>query len=344
VEEAEITVNRIGIPRALMYYRFFPLWSAFFRELGFEVVTSDPGERGLLARQSIGYFEDSCFPMKLMVSHCMELSERVDVLFAPRLISIHRKYIMCPKFRGVPDIARLATGGRVELIDDLLDCRLGSDPWGGFSQAIGERLGFGPREIRAASRQALQVQRGFEGDLAKRVNELPTRDIFALEVPTPEAPSPPGDLTIAIIGHPYNIYDVDVGKDVLGMAKKLGCRIAIADSIDGHEMERCVSSLSKDIYWSSGREIVGAALAFLAREDIDGVVFLSSFKCGIDALLQEYLKRVFKARGGRTIPFMTTSLDEHTTVQGLATRMEAFVDICGQKRAQTGGIGRERCT
>jgi predicted nucleotide-binding protein (sugar kinase/HSP70/actin superfamily) len=336
-------LRRIGIPKGLMYYRFFPLWSAFFREMGCEVVTSDPMGRGLLGRGPIGYFEDSCFPMKLMVAHCFDLAKEVDFLFVPRLISIHRKYIMCPKFRAVPDIVRLATGGRAEVIDEPFDCRLGRDPWGGFSEAIGERLGFGPREIRGASREALYVQRRFEGDLAKRVNGLPTRDIFALEVPTPEAHSTPEDLNIALIGHPYNIYDVDVGKDVLGMAKKLGCRIAIADSLNGHEIERCVSSLSKEIYWSSGREIVGAALIFLRRDDIDGMVFLSSFKCGIDALLQEYLKRAFKAHGESTIPFLTLSLDEHATAQGLATRLEALVDICEQRRTRALEPKGERC-
>jgi len=332
VEEAGISLRRIGIPKALMYYRFFPLWSAFFRELGCEVVISDPMGRGFLGRQSIGFFEDSCFPMKLMVVHCLDLAEKADLLFVPRLISIHRKYIMCPKFRGVPDIIKLAVGAQAEVIDEAFDSRLGSDPWGAFSNAIGKRLGLRLREIRAASRAALRVQEKFEGDLARRVNGLPIRDMFTLEVSTPEATSPPGDLKVALIGHPYNLYDVDVGKDFVGMAKKLGCRIAIADSLDGHEIDRRASNLSKEIYWSSGREIVGAALTFLARGDIDGMVFLSSFKCGIDALLQEYLKRVFKGRAGSTIPFLTLSLDEHTTVQGLATRLEAFVDICREGR------------
>jgi predicted nucleotide-binding protein (sugar kinase/HSP70/actin superfamily) len=169
-------------------------------------------------------------------------------------------------------------------------------------------------------------------DLTKRINGLPIRDIFNLEVPTSGATSPPGGLIVALIGHPYNLYDVDVGKDVLGMVRKLGCQIAIADSVDGNEIDKRVSNLSKEIYWSSGREIVGAALTFLDRDDIDGVVFLSSFKCGIDALLQEYLKRVFKAQGGRNIPFLTLSLDEHTTAQGLGTRLEAFVEICGERK------------
>jgi predicted nucleotide-binding protein (sugar kinase/HSP70/actin superfamily) len=332
VEEAGISLKRIGIPKALMYYRFFPLWSTFFRTLGCEVVTSDPGGRGFLGRQSFGYFEDSCFPMKLMVAHCLELVEKVDFLFVPRLISIHRKYIMCPKFRGVPDIIRLAVGEGVEVIDECFDFRLGSDPWATFSKGLGRRLGWGMGKIRVASREALRVQEGFEGDLAKRINGLPVRDIFTLEVPTPEATWSPGDPTFAVIGHPYNLFDVDVGKDVLGMARKLGCRIAVADSLDGYEMDKKVSTLSKEIYWSSGREIVGAALTFLARDEVEGMVFLTSFKCGIDALLQEYLKRVFKGQGVGTIPFLTLSLDEHTTVQALATRLEAFVDICKERR------------
>jgi len=325
-------LKRVGIPKALLYYRFSPLWSTFFRELGFEVVTSDPGGRGFLGHQPISYFEDSCLPMKLLVSHCLDLAEKVDVLFLPRLISIHRKYIMCPKFRGAPDIIKLAAGRETEVIDESFDSRLGSNPWGSFSRAVGKRLGLRWGEVRAASRGAHSVQEGFKRDLAKRINGLPIRDLFALEVPTPETHGHPGDLNIAFIGHPYNLYDVDVGKDVLGMAKKFGCRIRIADSLGGHEIESKASGLSKEIYWSSGREIVGAALAFLARDDIDGVVFLSSFKCGIDALLQEYLKRVFKVQPAGTMPFLTLSLDEHTTVQGLATRLEAFVEICKDGR------------
>ena len=327
-------MRRIGIPKALMYYRFFPLWSAFFQGLGFEVVTSDSIGRGLLGRGSIAYFEDSCLPMKLMVAHCLDLAEKVDMLFAPRLISIHRKYIMCPKFRGVPDIVKLATGGQAEVIDEPFDSRLGSNPWGTFSRAIGDRMGLKSREIRAASRVAFRLQAKFERDFPKRINGLSTGDLFHVEVPTPGTISPPGDLNIAFIGHPYNLFDVDVGKDVIGMAKKLGCRIATADSLDGYEIDRRASHLSKEIYWSSGREIVGAALAFLARDDIDGVVFLSSFKCGIDALLQEFLKRTFKAQGGGNVPFLTLSLDEHTTVQGLTTRLEAFADISRERRSR----------
>ncbi len=100
--------GRLGIPRALMFYRYFPFWHTFFKRLGWKVMVSD----GVRQKEKIVYFEDSCLPMKLLVTHAMQLKEKVDHLFIPRLVSIHRTYIMCPKFRGAPDIVRLATGRR----------------------------------------------------------------------------------------------------------------------------------------------------------------------------------------------------------------------------------------
>ena len=34
---------KIGIPRALLYYRYHVLWNTFFQELGIETVIVEPG-------------------------------------------------------------------------------------------------------------------------------------------------------------------------------------------------------------------------------------------------------------------------------------------------------------
>ncbi len=39
---------RIGLPRALMYYEFYPLWRTFFEGLGLEVVPSHPTTKRIL--------------------------------------------------------------------------------------------------------------------------------------------------------------------------------------------------------------------------------------------------------------------------------------------------------
>jgi len=40
----------VGIPRALLYYEYYPAWQTFFEELGAEIVVSPPTTQALLAQ------------------------------------------------------------------------------------------------------------------------------------------------------------------------------------------------------------------------------------------------------------------------------------------------------
>jgi predicted nucleotide-binding protein (sugar kinase/HSP70/actin superfamily) len=261
---------------------------------------------------------------------------------------------MCPKFRGAPDIVRLATEGNVSIIDETIDLRRGGAPLMRSFANIAQKLGASRQESRRAFREAEASFSKLQEDWVGRINRLPTGQLFEMDVPTPASfnSSPPlvgGDkgeggaekrgreeigssLRIAFIGHPYNLFDIDINKDLLALAKNLDMEIVTSDLLSEKEIDREVSGLSKEIYWSSGREIVGSLFHFLSR-GVDGVVFLTSFKCGIDALLQEFIKRRLKVQGGSSVPFLILSFDEHTGREGLTTRMEAFRDVVEQRKA-----------
>jgi predicted nucleotide-binding protein (sugar kinase/HSP70/actin superfamily) len=319
--------------------------------LGWRVTTSD----GLGKKGKIIYFEDSCFPMKLLVTHAVFLKDKVDYLFIPRLVSLDRTYIMCPKFRGAPDIVRLATEGSVSVIDETIDLRIrGSSLLQSFLK-IGEKLGASKKESKQAFSNAQRSFSKFKEEWPDRINRLSSKQLFQMDIPTPAlrrvqglgpesrvvqgAPSPPDgggkeigfSLRVAFVGHPYNLFDIDINKDLLALTKSFRMEIITSDSLSEKEMDREVSGLSKEIYWSSGREIVGSLFHFLSG-GVDGVVFLTSFKCGIDALLQEFIKRRLKVRGGSSIPLLILSLDEHTGREGLTTRLEAFRDVVEERK------------
>ncbi|HYA93740.1 MAG TPA: acyl-CoA dehydratase activase-related protein [Thermodesulfobacteriota bacterium] len=342
--------GRIGIPRALMFYRYLPLWRTFFERLGWRVVISD----GARQKEKIIYFEDSCLPMKLLVTHAVQLKDKVDHLFVPRLVSIHPTYIMCPKFRGAPDIVRIATEGNVSVIDETVDLRKGGISLFRSFLKIGEKLGTSRQESKRAFREAEKSFSKFQEDCMNRINRLPTAQVFEMSIPTPVrrrvqgCPEPDtvqgaassvevggeefeSPLCIAFIGHPYNLFDIDINKDLLSLAKSLGMEIITSDLLSEKEINREISGLSKEIYWSSGREIVGSLFRFLSG-GVDGVIFLTSFKCGIDALLQEFVKRRLKVRGESSIPLLILSLDEHTGKEGLTTRLEAFRDVVEERK------------
>jgi predicted nucleotide-binding protein (sugar kinase/HSP70/actin superfamily) len=349
----------IGIPRALMFYRYFPFWHTFFERLGWRVMVSNRVRR----KEKIVYFEDSCLPMKLLVTHAIQLKDKVEHLFIPRLVSIHPTYIMCPKFRGAPDVVRLATEGNVSIIDETIDLRKGGISLLRSFIKIGEKLRGSKQESKKAFQEAEESLSRFQKDWIARINRVPTEQLFEMDIPTPSPPriSPPlvparrtsseagggGDgeeeglqwggkeigasFRVALIGHPYNLYDTDINKDLPVLIKSLGMEIKTSDLLSEREIDREVSDLSKEIYWSSGREIVGALFHFLSS-GVDGVVFLTSFKCGIDALLQEFIKRRLKVRGGSSLPFLILSFDEHTGREGLTTRLEAFRDVMEEKK------------
>ena len=333
--------GRIGIPRALMFYRYLPLWRTFLERLGWRVVVSD----GVRQKEKIIYFEDSCLPMKLLVTHAAQLKDKVDHLFIPRLVSIHSTYIMCPKFRGAPDIVRIATEGNVSIIDETVDLRKGGTSLLESFLKIGEKLGTSRQEAKRAFREAEKSFSKFQAECVDRINRLPTGQLFEMSVPTPALRRVQGaassvevegkgngfPLRIAFIGHPYNLFDIDINKNLLALAKSLEMEIITSDLLSEKEIDREVSGLSKEIYWSSGREIVGSLFHFLSG-GVDGVVFLTSFKCGIDALLQEFIKRRLKVRGGSSIPLLILSLDEHTGREGLTTRLEAFRDVVEERK------------
>jgi predicted nucleotide-binding protein (sugar kinase/HSP70/actin superfamily) len=357
------------------------------------VIVSD----GLGKKGKIIYFEDSCLPMKLLVTHAVHLKDEVDHLFIPRLVSLHRNTIMCPKFRGAPDIIRLATEGGISVIDEIIDLqKRGSSLLQSFLK-IGEKLGASKKESQQAFLKAQQFFSHFQKEWMDRINRLPSMQLFQLNIPTPKienssqnispppglalrsgaglaggdkgergpgrlySPPPPPSpvkgggehiefpsflggkptvgvcndekpsLRIAFIGHPYNLFDSDINKDILALTKSLDMEILTSDLLTEVEIDRQIADLSKEIYWSSGREIVGSLFHFLSG-GVDGVVFLTSFKCGIDALLQEFIKRRLKVRGGISIPFLVLSFDEHTGREGLTTRLEAFRDVMEEKK------------
>ena len=118
---------------------------------------------------------------------------------------------------------------------------------------------------------------------------------------------------------------------MIGLAKQLGMEILTSELLSEEVIEGEISKLSKEIYWSSGREILGSIFHFLSG-GVDGVVFVTSFKCGIDALLQEFVKRMLRIRGNSSVPFLVLSFDEHTGREGLVTRLEAFKDVMDERR------------
>ncbi len=62
---------------------------------------------------------------------------------------------------------------------------------------------------------------------------------------------------------------------------------------------------------------------------VDGIILLSAFPCGPDAMTNEMIIRRIKDR-----PILNMTLDEQTGTAGIETRLESFVDIIKMKHGE----------
>jgi len=327
----------IGIPRAMMFYRYYPLWRAFFRELGVEVVVSPPTSRRMVERGIMLAPEDTCLPVKVAMGHVEWLRDKVDMIFIPRLVRLSPKYATCPKFLGLPDMMRADVENLPPILDPIFDARKES-----FSRTftrLGKTFVRNPLRVRKAYRAAVMEYDRFRRLIDSGVGvleafaELDGHAESKIPVAQKNRPLENGnseDILIGVVGHPYNLYDPHTNMNLFHKLANMGARVMTPEMLPRSVMNESLSSLERPPYWELGREIVGSALYFL-NGHADGVIHLVSFECGPDSLLQSILE--FENRNRHGIPYVPLVLDEHTGEAGVITRLEAFIDMIARKSA-----------
>ena len=83
--------------------------------------------------------------------------------------------------------------------------------------------------------------------------------------------------------------------------------------------------LNKKTFWYFGTKIMGSIFYLLDRNDINGIIYIMSFGCGIDSFICDLVERTI--RRTKNIPFIILTIDEHTGEAGMDTRIEAFIDM-----------------
>lgn len=306
---------KIGIPRAGLYYKFFPLWDTFFKEIGIEPIYSPPTNEALLKKGIEFAHSDICFPMKVFFGHTWWLRDKVDLLFVPRVISIEPKKYLCPKFIGLPDMLKCAIPDLPPLLD--VNFNIKNEPIVKSWQTIGKKLGISANKVKIALTKAIEAQANYRWNKRKDGNGL----------------------RIGIIGRPYITYDGYISAELIKRLETRNISVWTIEDLPPEVIYKALSILKKPIYFEMGEQNVGTAFYFLSSNKIqlrevvnkrepplfvDGFIYLISFDCGPDSLLKELIDDYAK---GSRVPYTTLILDEHTGIAGIMTRVEAFLDM-----------------
>ena len=130
---------------------------------------------------------------------------------------------------------------------------------------------------------------------------------------------------IAVVGHTYNLYDSYSSMNLLKKLNENHMEIIVPEMLDFSVINKYAGELDKKMFWSFGRKLLGTAMYLADNKGVDGVIYLSSFGCGIDSIIQDLFER--KSRREGKIPFLLLTIDEHTGEAGINTRIEAFLDM-----------------
>lgn len=321
---------RIGLPRALIYYYYYPLWKTFFEELGAEVVLSDETSKGIINEGIKITVQEICVPIKIFNSHILNLLEKdVDYIFIPRMISIKKYETFCPKFLGLPDMSRnIFTEHADRFLSPKISCSSDKITNESSYLEIAEKLNVPTWRMKNALKKAGKQWTEFRKLCMKgfSIDEILEGKPARKETDVAESDKA---LNIGLIGYVYNVYDSFLSMDILSKIRNMGVKVSTFEMLSDKEIESGLKNVDRKLFWTFSNKLLGAGYHFLDDKKTDGLIHITAFGCGPDSFIGKMLELESEHRHK---PFLTIRVDEHTGESHLITRIEAFVDMLSRRK------------
>lgn len=322
---------KIGIPRAMSYFNYFPFWYGFFDALGIEVVVSDKTTKQTMSTGSALVVSETCLPVKVYVGHILNLLEKgVDKIFVPSIQSIDHKIYNCSKIRGLPDLIRNVVKKDFTIIEATLDK---SEKNQGLYVFLKEAVApFGIKDekrIKAASKEGWKVMNNFKIMLNSGLSYEKALSYAKKGQVVISNNSKSYPISVAVLAHNYNLFDDRISMKIFDKLEKLDVKSYIADQLSMEQLQEGISSMGSKLYWANEYEMTGAAGHYLQDNNIDGIITINAFGCGPDSIMIERISRMARKFGK---PILNLSVDEQTGEAGFVTRIEAFTDMLFRKK------------
>jgi predicted CoA-substrate-specific enzyme activase len=320
---------RVGINRSFLVNSYYPLYSAFFCELGIEPVIPDlPDQTGVDRKDTA-----LCFPAELSHGFFYSLinsDDAPEVLFLPHLKSTPgldegAGSQVCPFVQGEPYYLRVAFQDELKelekkghrILSPLLDLTKGLEAARKPLVAMAVQMGIQKRKAEIAFEKALDHQN-------KCLNEMKSAGRKVLD----ELKQDPSKSAVVIFGRSYNGFAPEAH---MGIPRKLQSRGIPVIPYDFLPFED--QPVKPNMYWGMGRQILQAS-ELVKKHDQLFALYITNFSCGPDSFILGYFRDILDKK-----PALILELDSHTADAGLETRIDAFLDIiknhCHLKKGRT---------
>ena len=306
---------KVGIPLVLIFHELLPFWSAFFYELGMEVIISDKTNRKVIQQGTENVASETCFPVKISHGHVLNLIEKsVDYIFIPSIINLPqdnpalKNSFACPYAQTLPYLISAALNPEergVKILRPIIYFQEGRKGLEIPLIDMGKELGKGSSVVRKAITKAEEAQKKFYSRIKERGEEV----LSSLKG---------DDKALVIVSRPYNGCDPGIN---LGLPQKLQELGVLAIPLDFLHLDRIdISEEWPNMYWRYGQKILSGAEIIREHPNLFAL-YLTNFGCGPDSFVTKYFNQKMSGK-----PFLMIEVDEHSADVGAITRCEAFID------------------
>lgn len=329
---------KLGIPRSLFYFYYYPGWQRYFSSLGIKTVLSPITNKKILDKGISLAADDLCLPFKAYFGHIDWLiNYGVDKIIVPRLLSFGKKDKFCPKFMGLPDmVVNIFTDKLPPIIEPVFDSNSGIFPFYRNAHRVGRRLGYNYIKREAAYWKAFQIQFRYnklikEGLRPDQLLKYYKNGVFNLE--ENKVRSKEKNLKILLLGHTYILGDEYLNMGLVKILNTLGVKCIFPKMVKAKTFAKYNDFQQKPVFWYFNRQIMGAAYYYLKKtnQEIDGMIQVTAFGCGPDSLIGEMIN--IMGNKNDKISILNLNLDELTGREGLITRIEAFIDLLKRRKS-----------
>lgn len=298
---------KVGIPRAFLYYRHSVLWKEFFEKLNCNIIVSPETNKEIIELGKKYSIDESCLSSKIYMGHVAYLCDKCDCILVPRIYDYGKNNNVCVKFNALYDIAKNLFP-RVNILNYNIEKTKLKFEFIGFIK-MGLILNKNIFKVIYSYISAKLKEKKHNKILISQQKQLLNNN----------------KIKILVVAHPYNIYDKYIGEPIIKFLKNMNIEIIHADLLDRKKAIKYSYELTDTLYWTYSKELVGAVNYY--KDKVDGIIFITSFPCGPDSLVNELLIRKLQ-----NIPITNILIDESTAEAGLITRLESFIDIIKGKK------------
>ncbi|MBM9535829.1 acyl-CoA dehydratase activase [Desulfobulbus alkaliphilus] len=326
-ERSSASCGRVGLNRSFLVNTYYPLYSQFFAQLGFDIVLPEQSAPEGIDHRGAAF----CYPVELAHGFFHALLERDDppeFIFLPHFKAVpnldsvsNPQSQVCPLVQGETYYLQTAFRQALDqlnrrgtrLLTPLLDLSAGLASARGPLVETARAMGIDKRTAQKAFEFAAQQQVACMDAMREE-----GRRVLA------EIEADPDRIAVVLLSRPYNGCAEEAHMGIPNKFASRGVTVLPLDFLD-LDQERS----KRHMYWGMGKLLLKAARSIKQHPQLFSA-FITNFSCGPDSFLIGYVREIMERK-----PSLTLELDSHTADAGIETRIEAFLDIIQAYRRLT---------